>query len=188
MWTSIAFGPAAHANPARWLDLSYYTGKTEVERLVRESGIPYAILRPTCFFGHGGLLIENIAWAARRLPLVPILSGPRYWIRPIHVEDYAAAVAALEASDSWTRDATGPDRIEFGDLIRLLANITGGDGRPARLPLALCHLAYAAASRAAAATILTVDELKGLPRNLPDFRCWTVQDCRLQLPPGAQWH
>lgn len=122
---------------------------------------------------HGGR-VRRIPYTDDPAELALALDGAEalhcgYWVRPIHLEDYAAAVvAALEASDSWTRDATGPDRIEFGDLIRLLASITGGGGRPARLPLALCHLAYAATSRASAETILTVDELKGLSRNLLD--------------------
>lgn len=44
VWTSIA-------SPGLDPDLSYYAGKAEVERLVRESGRSHAILRPACFFG-----------------------------------------------------------------------------------------------------------------------------------------
>ena len=111
VWTSIA-------NPGLDPDLSYYAGKAAVERLVERSGLPHAILRPACFFGPGGILIENIAWAARRLPCFPIPAGPRYRIRPIHLDDYADAVVdAVGATGTFVRDATGPDRVEFGEIV-----------------------------------------------------------------------
>ena len=164
VWTSIA-------NIGLDPDLSYYQGKAEVEHLVRLSGIPYAILRPACFFGRGDedILIQNVSWAALRLPWFPIPAGPPYWIRPIHVDDFAALVVeALASHESWTRDAAGPDRIEFGAFIDLVSKLTGGRGRAVRLPLTVCRALYAAASRACGETILTSDELRGLARNRLD--------------------
>lgn len=164
VWTSIA-------NPGLDPDLSYYSGKAEVERLVRESGISYAILRPTCFFGRGAadILIQNVAWAARYMPWIPIPAGPPYWIRPIHVDDYATlVVSALASSEIQTRDVTGPDRIEFGELVRLISEVTGGRGRALRLPLPVCRALFAVASQVCRETILTADELRGLSRNRLD--------------------
>ena len=81
-----------------------------------------------------GILIENVAWAARRLPLFPIPAGPRYHIRPIHVDDYAAAVVdAVGATGTFVRDAIGPDRVEFGGLVESLVPLSayfGGSGTP----------------------------------------------------------
>lgn len=180
VWTSIA-------NPGLDPDLSYYEGKARVEKMVLGSGLEAAILRPACFFGRNGILLDNIAWAARRLPLVPIPAGPPYWIRPIHVDDFAELAAdAAVSHESWTRDAAGPDRYEFGELIREVASVVGGPGRPIRLPLPACRLLYAAASRVFGETILTSDELKGLSRNRLDstedpigttsLRTWLVEN------------
>ena len=162
VWTSIA-------NPGLDPDLSYYAGKAAVEDLVRASGLPYAILRPACFFGPGGLLIENVAWAARHLPCFPIPDGPEYRIRPIHVDDYAEAVVdAVGSSETFVRDATGPDRVEFGELVADLLALTRGRSRVVRLPLSACTLLYRVASSVMRETILTADELKGLSRNRLD--------------------
>ena len=164
VWTSIA-------NPGLDRDLSYYRGKAEVERLVCSSGISYAILRPACFFGRGDkdVLVENVAWAARRLPWIPIPAGPPYFIRPIHVDDFAVLVVQAVASrECWERDAAGPDRIEFGAFVRLLARLTGGRARALRLPLPICRALYAGASLACRETILSGDELRGLARNRLD--------------------
>ena len=122
VWTSIA-------NPGLDPDLSYYEGKAVVEQLVAGTGMPHAILRPTCCFGHNGLPIENIVWAVRRMPVFPIPSGSACWIRPIHVEDYARTVAdAVESADSAVRDVCGPDRLEFRDLARRVRHIVKGRG------------------------------------------------------------
>ena len=162
VWTSIA-------NPGLDPDLSYYAGKAQVEALVRASGLPHAILRPACFFGPGGILIENVAWAARHVPCFPIPAGAAYHIRPIHVDDYAdAVVEAATSSESYVRDATGPDRIEFGELISDLVSLTGGRARVLRLSLAACAALYRAASTILRETILTTDELKALSRNRLD--------------------
>ena len=162
VWTSIA-------NPGLDPDLSYYAGKVAVEGLVGNSGLPHAILRPACFFGPGGILIENVAWAARRLPCFPIPAGPRYRIRPIHVDDYADAVVdAVGSTRTFVRDATGPDRIEFGELFDYLVQLTGGRARVLRLPLPACAALYRVASSVMRETILTTDELKGLSRNRLD--------------------
>ena len=164
LWTSIA-------NPGLDPDLSYYRGKAEVERLVRCSGIPCVILRPACFFGRDekDVLIQNVAWAARRLACIPIPAGLPYFIRPIHVDDFAALVVqALGSRESWTRDAAGPDRFEFGEFVRLVARLTGGRARLLKLPLPLCRALYTAASLACRETILSGDELRGLSRNRLD--------------------
>ena len=162
VWTSIT-------NPGRDPDLSYFAGKAVVEQLVRDSGLSRAILRPACFFGGGGILIDNVAWAARRLPFVPIPNGPPSRIRPIHVEDYAdLVVEAVVSSDDYTIDAVGPDRPEFGELIREVADGAGGPARALRLPMKACRLSYAAASRILGETVLSADELTGLARNRLD--------------------
>ena len=162
VWTSIA-------NPGLDPDLSYYAGKAAVERLVERSGVAYAILRPACFFGPGGILIENVAWAARHVPFFPIPNGPRYRIRPIHVDDYACTVVdAVAATGTFVRDATGPDRIEFGELVDYLASLTGGRAGVVRLPVPVCAVVYRLASGVMRETILTTDEVKALARNRLD--------------------
>ncbi len=159
VWTSIT-------NPGQDPDLSYFAGKAVVEQLVRRSGLSYAILRPACFFGGGGILIDNVARAARRLPFVPIPDGPPYRIRPIHVEDYAdLVVEAVASSDDYTIDAVGPDRPEFGDLVREVAEAAGGRAKALRLPMKACRLSYAVAGRILEETVLSDDELTGLSRN-----------------------
>lgn len=50
--------------------LSYCRGKGLAERAGRMSGLSYAILRFSALFGLDDILLNNIAWAVRRFPVV----------------------------------------------------------------------------------------------------------------------
>ena len=90
-----------------------------------ESSVPYGIVRPTVLFG-GGVLINNIAWLLRRLPVFAIAGSGAYRIRPVHVDDVAAiAVAAGRRDDSVVLDAVGPETYTFEELVGLIAATVG---------------------------------------------------------------
>ena len=57
------------ANPSTDSHLPYYWGKAANEKAVVESGLPYAILRPTVLVGKEDILINNIAFLLRRFPV-----------------------------------------------------------------------------------------------------------------------
>ena len=56
-------------NPSQDSPLEYFSGKARLEKALIDTGISYAILRPTVLFGKEDILINNIAWAFRRIPL-----------------------------------------------------------------------------------------------------------------------
>ena len=56
-------------NPSEDSPLEYFSGKAKLEQALMESGISHTILRPTVLFGKEDILINNIAWALRRLPV-----------------------------------------------------------------------------------------------------------------------
>ena len=99
--------------------LPYFRGKAEVERSLLQSGLSYAILRPALFFGGRDVLINNIAWMLRRLPVVGISGDGRYRLQPIHVSDYAAlAVDCGDHRRNVTVDAVGPEIYSFEESAR----------------------------------------------------------------------
>ena len=81
-------------NPDRESDLPYFSGKAEMEEHLKQTGLSHAILRPAVLFGKEDILINNIAWALRHLPLFGIYGDGRYRLQPIHVDDLAAAAVA----------------------------------------------------------------------------------------------
>jgi NADH dehydrogenase len=113
-------------NPSADSKLPYFSGKARLELALCESGIPHSILRPAVLFGGEDILINNIAWALRRLPVFGVFGSGNYGLRPIHVEDFAAlAIAEGEAEGCRTIDAVGPESFTFRELATELGKIIG---------------------------------------------------------------
>ncbi len=148
--------------------LPYFQGKAEVEAYIQRSGLSYAILRPSCFFGAHDVLINNIAFAARRFPAF-FLPGPLgYRIRPIHVKDMAAVMCRYgDVQDDVVRDACGPEQFLFDELVQQIGRwLTGRRPRVVPLPIPLCLILYQMAGQVLRDTILSRDELEGLASDL----------------------
>jgi NADH dehydrogenase len=113
----------------------YFRGKAHVERALAEVGVPYAVLRPGILFGGDGVLINNIAWLLRRLPVFAVGGKGDYRIRPVHIDDLAAlAVAAgAERTDSVV-DAVGPERPTFLELVGLIRQAVESRSLIVRVP------------------------------------------------------
>ena len=88
-------------NPDRKSRLPYFRGKAELEDYLQKTGISYAILRPAVLFGKEDILINNIAWALRRLPVFGIYGSCLCGIaarRLRRVEDYLRPLALVFVS------------------------------------------------------------------------------------------
>ncbi|HYA45038.1 MAG TPA: NAD(P)H-binding protein, partial [Acidimicrobiales bacterium] len=113
----------------------YFRGKALTERALAETGIPHAILRPSVLFDQRGVLLNNIAWLLRRLPVFAVGGTGAYRVRPIHVGDLADL--ALEAA-SWqgdrTVDAVGPERPTFLELVEMIRRAVGSWAMIVRTP------------------------------------------------------
>jgi NADH dehydrogenase len=114
------------SNPSEDSHLDYYAGKARAETVVRESGMQWAIVRPTLVFGPGDILLNNIAWLIKRLPVFGIAGLGDYRVQPVAVEDVAdLSIWAAEQSDNVTVDAAGPDIIPYTELVEAIAIAVG---------------------------------------------------------------
>jgi nucleoside-diphosphate-sugar epimerase len=115
-----------HADDPAASRYSYFRGKAAVEEHLRSVGLPYAIVRPAILFGGDGVLINNIAWLLRHLPVFAIGGDGSYRVRPIHVDDLARLVLDLGGrSDSVTVDAVGPQSLTFREIVTAIRAATG---------------------------------------------------------------
>lgn len=152
-------------NPDEGSPPPYFRGKAIVERAIRESSLSHAILRPAVLFGHGDVLINNIAWLLRRLPVFAVPGSGEYGLRPIHVDDLASLAVregtAADAANS-TIDAVGLEQVTFNQLVTMLKNAVKSRSLvvhlPPRIALAFSRIAGAAVRD----VMLTGDEVDGL--------------------------
>lgn len=151
------------SNPSEDSDLAYYRGKAIVERMIRESGMSYAIIRPTLIFGEGDLLINNIAWFLRHFPAFAVPGDGRYRVQPVSGEDVARlALEAAQTHENRVQDAAGPEVFAFMDFVRLIAKNIGSKAAVVGVPYGLALLCCRALGPFLGDVILNAQEIKGL--------------------------
>ncbi len=156
------------ANPSADSHLPYYWGKAANEKAVIESGLSYAILRPTVLVGGGeDVLINNIAFLLRRFPFFFIPGDGSYGIQPVHVEDLAQlAVEAVYSKESYVMDAVGPDAYTFKEFVRLVSETIGANRLLIPVPPQVALLTAQFLSLFLKDVLLTSEEVDGLMANL----------------------
>lgn len=154
-------------NPSAKSHLPYFWGKAANEKAVMESGMGYAILRPTVLFGKEDILINNIAWLLRRLPVFGLPGDGSYKLSPVYVDDLAEmAVDAVYKKENYIWDAVGPDEFTFKEMVELIGKSIGVKKLLLPFPPRLALLAAQFMSLFVKDVMLTPEEVDGLMANL----------------------
>jgi len=171
------------ANPSADSHLPYYWGKAANEKTVKESGMSYAILRPTVLVGGEDILINNIAYLMRRFPFFALPGDGSYGIQPVHVDDLAdLAVEGVNSKDNYIIDAVGPEIFTFKEVVQLIGEKVGARRPLISLPPRLALFAAQFLSLFVNDVLLTPEEVDGLmagllvskepPRGKTSFTDW----------------
>jgi nucleoside-diphosphate-sugar epimerase len=132
---------------ARFDDKAHYPyarSKAAAEEMVIDSGLSYAIVRPTVVFGDGSPLEEVFDRTARG-PVSVLVGDGRARLQPVDVDELAAAIAALgKGRDSEIVELGGPDTLTYDELLR-----ARGARRIVHLPLGPVRAAFGLLERVA---------------------------------------
>ncbi len=147
--------------------LPYFWGKAANEKFVVDSGLGYAILRPTVLFGKEDILINNIAWLLRRFPVFGLPGDGAYRLSPIYVDDLAElAVQAVYKKENYVWDAVGPDEFTFKELVEWIGKTIGKKRLLLPFPPRLALFAAQFLSLFVNDVMLTPEEVDGLMANM----------------------
>jgi NADH dehydrogenase len=154
-------------NPSDGSPYPYFRGKARLERALRDSGLPHSVLRPAVLFGHADILVNNIAWVLRRLPVFGIFGDGRYRLQPMHVEDFAdLAVAEGAAAGARVVEAIGPETFTYRGLVEQIGAIIGKRRPIVRVPAVLGLAAARVVGALVGDVTLTRDEIGALMDDL----------------------
>ncbi len=121
---------------------AYGRSKQVGEQLVRESGLPHAIIRPSHVYGPGGWYVEEVVGRLRQPGRFAVIgSGTNLW-DVVRVEDVATAcVTAAERAPAGALYHVADDQpISYYDFVALTASALGV-GPPRRIPAWVARLA-----------------------------------------------
>ncbi len=150
-------------NPSLDSHLPYFRGKAELESALEESGLSYAILRPTVLFGKEDILINNIAWLLRKFPVFALFGDGQYRLQPIYVDDLARLAVTEGARDhNVTLDAIGPQTFTYRELVTEIGDIIGYSRPLVSLRPSLAYYLGSALGKVLGDVVITRDEIQGL--------------------------
>ena len=146
--------------------LEYFRSKGILERAIRDSGLCYAILRPAVLFGMEDILVNNIAWMLRRLPVFGVFGDGLYKLQPIYVDDLAAiAVDQGSRRENAVIEAIGPETFTYRELVRVIGEIIGRPRPMVPVPPAVGYIAGWLLGLFTRDVVITRDEIRGLMEN-----------------------
>lgn len=150
-------------NPSEDSELEYFSGKARLERELQSTGLSFAILRPTVLFGKEDILINNIAWVLRRLPIFGVFGDGSYRLQPIHVDDLARlAVEEGLGEENKIIDAIGPETFTYRELAKEIGDIIGCSRPIISVSPKLGFLAGSLIGKLMGDTFITREEIMGL--------------------------
>jgi uncharacterized protein YbjT (DUF2867 family) len=154
-------------NPSEDSKLEYFHGKAQLERALVSSGMSYAILRPAVLFGREDILINNIAWTLRKMPVFFIFGGGEYRLQPIYVDDLAKlAVEQGRINENFVINAIGPETFTYRRLVQTLAEILGKRRLLISVPAGIGYLGGNALGWLLRDKMFTREEIEGLMADL----------------------
>jgi nucleoside-diphosphate-sugar epimerase len=151
---------------------AYFRAKAAAEDHVRAAagggnGLTTAIVRPTLLYGPSDILINNMAWALRRVPVFGIPGDGRYRVQPVHVDDVADLCVRLGATnDGVETDAAGPETFTFNELVRVVKIAVRSRALLLHMPPAIVLASTKVIGVGVRDVILTRDEIRELMESL----------------------
>jgi NADH dehydrogenase len=150
-------------NPSLDSPLEYFRSKAVLEQALIDNGSSHAIVRPAVLFGRRDILINNIAWVLRHLPIFGVFGDGSYKLQPMHVDDMAALMVGLaSAEDNAVVDAIGPETFTYRELVETVGGIIEVRRRIVSVPPGVGHAVGWVVGRLVGDVTITRAEIKGL--------------------------
>lgn len=149
---------------------AYAQTKAEADQLIRDSGVPYTILRPSIVYGagSGGLFQKTLSYI-ETLPIIPIVGSGKQEIIPIHVDDVTdAIIATLDKENTLNKeyDLTGATTLTFNQFFTEIMNECGIKKRKLNIPFFAIYAAAKMMALVMKNPPVTTDNLLGLKQEV----------------------
>lgn len=106
----------------------WFQAKDMAEKAIRETGMEFALVRPSWIYGPGDRSMNRFVTFCRYLPVVPVIGDGKTPVYPIFVGDVARCVAEAARREDCrdkTLDLAGPERLSMDEIIRTVQKVLG---------------------------------------------------------------
>lgn len=117
------------AGAARDAQRHWFRVKWRAEEAVRQSGMTYAIVRPSWIYGPEDNALNRFLKMARFLPFVPLIGSPsKQRLQPVFIDDVGVVVAEAvdnAAADNQEFELGGPEVLTMTEIVRTALEVVG---------------------------------------------------------------
>jgi NADH dehydrogenase len=153
-------------NPSADPQLPYFRGKWILEQELIQLDLSYAVIRPTLIFGPADILINNIAYLLRKLPVFVIPGDGEYRLQPISIQELSDMVVRAESSsENLAVDAAGPKVYSYNEMVKMISRAVGSRSLLVHLPPRLAVFLARLIGCWLRDILITDDEIAGLMMN-----------------------
>ena len=106
----------------------YHRTKWEAEELVRQSGIPHTILRPSLIYGAGDKFTVRLSEILKLAPIMPIIGSGKSRVQPIYIDDVLSCIVKVMTGDAFLNEIYeigGPDQLTYEEVTKTIAEAMG---------------------------------------------------------------
>ena len=117
---------------------AYHRTKWEAEELVRASGIPFTILRPSLIYGPGDQFTVRLAEMIKLSPVLPVIGSGKSRVQPIFIDDVTACILQAATSDCCFNEMYeigGPEQLTYEEVTAAIAAALGVRRPMVHMPL-----------------------------------------------------
>ena len=122
---------------------TYMATRWGMEKAVRQSGIPHAILQPSVLFGAGAPFVSALARLAKRSPVLPLLGGGQLRFQPLWIEDLVTCIDRCLGDQAPLGEALpigGAEQLTFREVLGEICAALGVQRLMVPLPLAVARV------------------------------------------------
>ncbi|MBI5212724.1 MAG: complex I NDUFA9 subunit family protein [Nitrospirae bacterium] len=145
----IFYQSALGASATSWA--KYYKTKAEAEEIVKASGMPYTIFRPSLVVGDGDGFTEKLKELVHMGPFVPVPGNGNAKLQPIYVEDWIKCFMTLffdnPPSPPFSKGGMGgiyefggPEHLTYNEIVLQLMEALGINKPIIHIPLKIIKL------------------------------------------------
>ncbi len=116
----------------------YHKTKWMAEELVRESGIPYTILRPSLIYGPGDQFTLRLADVIKLSPVLPVIGSGKSKVQPIYIDDVVDCIVKAVTSEAFLNEiyeVGGPEQLTYEEVTREIAEAMGATRPVVHMPM-----------------------------------------------------
>ncbi len=127
-------------------DKTWYRAKGFAERALIDSGLEYAIVRPSWAYGPEDRALNKFALIARFSPVIPQIGLKPQRVQPVHCDDVALTFSRIfEVPDAWGRafEVGGPQVMTMKEVIQTMLQVLGKRRLIVPVPLWMAKLGTA---------------------------------------------